>query len=176
MPCATQRLIFGTSRRPFGHRDDSSRWVEARFARKGCDVDIYKNGEGKMTRRVAFYSLLILSVWGFRDLSGTISRWEWARVTLLNLELPYYEQAVTVGVLLCLALNVAFAFWTFKYLNGQKPATVLIDTETELKKVSWPTWDDARHSTVIVLIFVAVCAAYLTAVEYALATIFKKII
>ncbi len=129
-----------------------------------------------MTRRVAFYSFLILSLWGFKDLSSTIARWGWARKTLLDIPLPYYEQALTVGVLLCIVLNVVFAFFAFRYLNGEKPATVLIDTETELKKVSWPTWEDARHSTIIVLIFVAVCAAYLTAVEYTLANIFKMIL
>jgi preprotein translocase SecE subunit len=139
-------------------------------------VDIYKIGEGKMTRRVAFYSLLILSVWGFKELASTLAQFAWARTTLLDFTLPYYGQALTVGVLLSIVLNVVFAWFVFRYLNGQKPATLLIDTETELKKVSWPTWEDARHSTIIVLIFVAVCAAYLTAVEYALANIFRMII
>lgn len=139
-------------------------------------MDIYKNGEGKMTRRVAFYSLLILSIWGFKELATTLAQFSWARTTLLDFPLPFYEQALTVGVLLSIVLNVVFGWFVFKYINGQKPASLLIDTETELKKVSWPTWEDARHSTIIVLIFVAACAAYLTAVEYALANIFKMII
>lgn len=139
-------------------------------------MDIYKAGEGKLTRRVAFYSLLILSIWGFKELASTIVRWEWARQTLIDFPLPYYGQALTIGVLVCLALNVLVAFYIFKYLNSEKPASLLIDTETELKKVSWPTWEDARHSTVIVLIFVAACAAYLTVVEFALAKLFRMVI
>lgn len=139
-------------------------------------MEIYKSGEGKLTRRVAFYSLLVLSIWGFRELATTLVQFKWAQTTLLDFPLPYYGQVLNVAVLLCIVLNVALGWFMFKYLNGEKPAALLIDTETEVKKVSWPTWEDARHSTLIVLIFVAACAAYLTAVEYVLANLFDLVL
>ena len=139
-------------------------------------MDIYKSGEGKLTRRVAFYSLLFLSVWGFKVFATFLTRWKWAQTSFVELELPYYEQPLNVAVLICVVLNIAVAWFLFKWLNSEKSASLLIDTETELNKVSWPTMEDARHSTVIVLIFVAACAAYLTAVEYALANLFGAIL
>ncbi|MCB9831864.1 MAG: preprotein translocase subunit SecE [Planctomycetes bacterium] len=139
-------------------------------------MEIYKKGEGKLTRRVAFYSLLALSVWGFKTLAIQLSSFKWANTELLGFEMPYYKLPLTIGVALSIALNVVLGIWLFKLLNGEKVAPTLIETEAELKKVSWPSWEDARQSTVIVLIFVAATAVYLTAVEYALKTIFEVIL
>ncbi len=139
-------------------------------------MEIYKKGEGKLTRRVAFYSLLVLSVWGFKTLAIQLSAYKWANEELLGFEMPYYNMPLTVGVLVSIVLNIVLALWLFKLLNGEKVAPTLIETETELKKVSWPSWEDARQSTVIVLIFVAATAIYLTAVEYALKTVFDFIL
>jgi len=140
-------------------------------------VEIYKKGEGKLTRRVAFYGLLILIVWGFKDLSLWLSRWEvWRHVLVGGFPVPVYEQRLTTGVALCIVLTVVAAYLCFKWLNGPKIGQLLIDTETELRKVAWPSWDDARQSTVIVLIFVAFTAFYLTVVEVVLKKIFDLIL
>lgn len=139
-------------------------------------MEIYKKGEGKLTRRVAFYSLLALSIWGFKTLAIKLSGFSWANSEVLGMTLPYYKLPVTVGVLLCIALNIVVGFWLFKILNGEKIAPTLIETETELRKVSWPSWEDAKQSTVVVLVFVAATAIYLTAIEYALKSTFELIL
>ena len=139
-------------------------------------MEIYKRGEAKVTRRVAFYSILLLSFWGFKELGKWLTTYEWARTEIISFILPVYDLPLSVGLALAIALNVVLGVFLFRYLNGPKIADLLIDTEQELKKVSWPSWEDARQSTIIVLIFVAATALYLTTVEFALKRIFDLIL
>ena len=139
-------------------------------------VEIYKNGEAKLTRRVAYYGLLALTVWGFRQFAVFLDRFRWAhKVILGGFDLPIYGRELSFGVLLAIALNVVVAVMLFRWINSEKPATVLIDTETETRKVSWPTWDDARQSTIVVLVFVALTAVFLTVTESILTAIFNLV-
>ena len=41
----------------------------------------------------------------------------------------------------------------------------------ELKKVTWPTWDELKDSTTVVLFFSVVMGVYIAAVDYGLAKI-----
>jgi preprotein translocase subunit SecE len=75
-----------------------------------------------------------------------------------------------------LVLTIAVGAWFYRILNGQRVASLLIETETEVKKVSWPTRADAFHSTWIVLGFVVCTALFLTVVELALRTVFTRIL
>ena len=69
-------------------------------------MEIHKNGEAKLTRRVAFYGLLILVIWGFREFSKWVARWPFGRKVLFDgFELPYYQQQLTVGVLMAIVLT-----------------------------------------------------------------------
>lgn len=141
-------------------------------------MEVFKKGEGKLARRFAFYSLLVLAIWGCRSLAVWLNNFAWARTKVFSgfeVEIPYYEQPLTYGVLASMLLNVAVGVILFKLLNKPRPAQTLIDTESELKKVTWPTWPEAKQATLIVLIFVAATAAYLTAVEFVLAKIFDGI-
>ncbi len=143
---------------------------------RGEIVEIYKQGEGKLVRRVSFYSLLALSVWGFKELGTFLASFGALNGVRFDVELPYYHQVLSTGLAISLALNVAFGFWLFKLLNRQQTAAVLIDTETEMQKVSWPTWPEAKHATVIVLLFVVFCAVFLTLSELSLKWCFDRIL
>ena len=140
-------------------------------------MEVYKQGEAKMVRRIAFYGVLALLIWGFKELSKWLTGFSWGRTELIGgFHLPYYEQTITVAVLISIVLNVVLAVWIFRLMNGPKVAPVLVDTETELKKVAWPTWADCRQSTMIVLVFVVLTAGFLTIVEVVLKKVFDLIL
>ena len=48
--------------------------------------------------------------------------------------------------------------------------TFFSDVKSELQKTSWPTRKEVRNTTVVVIIFVMVCAAYLFVVDRVLQT------
>ncbi len=142
-------------------------------------MEIYKKGDAKLTRRVAYFGILVLVVWGFREFAKQLMAWEWTKSTrkvLWNFELPFYQQPLSIAVGICILLTIVVGFYLFKLLNGNRVGPLLVDTESELKKVAWPSWDDAKQSTVIVLVFVAATAMFLTAVEFGLKHIFDFIL
>jgi len=46
--------------------------------------------------------------------------------------------------------------------------TFLQDVRGELQKTSWPSRKEVRNTTIVVIVFVMICAVYLYAVDYAL--------
>jgi preprotein translocase SecE subunit len=62
-----------------------------------------------------------------------------------------FSPAFTLAAVLLLVLS--FAWWRF--LNREKWAELLIEMETELRKVSWPSLPDAWQSTLVVSGFTA---------------------
>ena len=134
-------------------------------------------GEGKLARRVAFYTLMLLVVWGSKELAIWLRSFNWAEPQILGgFKVPFYALPMSVAVAVSIGVAIGLGFLLFQLLNKEKPATLLIDTETELKKVAWPSWPEAKQATLIVLVFVAFVAAYLTAVEFALKNIFDLIL
>ena len=144
-------------------------------------METYKKGEGKLTRRIAFVGLLFLVVWGFKELGRWLSGFDWANGILVGdaqdpFLLPYYEMPARLGVVIAIALTVVAGIMLWRFLNRPRSADLLIDTETEMKKVSWPSWADARQSTIIVLVFVTSTALFLLGVEFVLTRVFKIVL
>ena len=71
-----------------------------------------------------------------------------------------------------LALEL-FLIWM---INRPKLGGLLIETETEMKKVSWPSWSDAFNSSLVVLVAVIFFMLFLGLARIVLIFIFDKII
>ena len=138
-------------------------------------MEIYKKDEAKTTRRVAFVSLLIVVIWGARELGRWLTDLHSSLKTPLlfkDLNLPYYEVPLNLGVVISLVVLVGVSLWLYRFLNAERMGGLLVETETEMRKVSWPTWEDTKQSTTIVLVFVVAVAVYLTTIEVALRRVF----
>lgn len=139
-------------------------------------MEIFKKDEAKLTRRIAFFGLMVFVLWGARELGRWLSDFKWFKQTLgIDFELPYYEIPLTIGVLISLVVMVGGSIWLFRFLNGERMGSLLIETEGEMKRVSWPSWADTRQSTSIVMIFVIAVAVYLTGIEVILKTVFTRL-
>ena len=42
---------------------------------------------------------------------------------------------------------------------AQRTSTYLQDVRTEVRKVSWPTWDDLRKSTIVIIVIILILGA-----------------
>jgi len=130
----------------------------------------YKPGQARLSRMVALLLGLFLIAWGCRSLERTIGDptiWptgglSWNQIFLgasekdaWRADLVIFDEkfspAFTIGALLLLGLS----FWYWRFLNKERWAELLIDMETELKKVSWPSPSDAWQSTLVVTGFTA---------------------
>ena len=72
-------------------------------------------------------------------------------------------------------VGAAFAFlWWRGHLK--RLATYVEQTREELRKCTWPTWDELKGSTVIVMISIVILGLFTIAVDQVFFQIFFKIL
>ena len=64
-------------------------------------------------------------------------------------------------------LGVFAILWWSGYLV--RLSTYIQETREELRKCTWPTWDELKGSTVVVMISIAILGAYTVGVDFVLA-------
>ena len=134
----------------------------------------YKAGQGILTRRIAYGTGVGFALWGARDLWVWLQGFGALKQSLLPgtplSHFPFNGPAVSGSVLV--AALVAAATWVFVawYLKRPWLADLLIETETEMKKVSWPASDEAWGATKVVgatvLIFTGVLMVFDNAITW----------
>jgi preprotein translocase subunit SecE len=139
-------------------------------------VEIYKKGQGRLARysAAAFAGILLLFgcyefYWWLVGLSI-----EFFRTTSLG-TVPILELELNVAFIVVAILFVAGGYGIFKLSNHPKLADLLIDTETEMKKVTWPSWPEAMNSSMVVIAAVVVLALYLAGLDFVLNQLFSVI-
>ncbi len=128
-----------------------------------------KPGQGRWARLSAYVGFAVIAVFGavaLHSLPGEIEgRWFagllglWSR-TLLGVEFTL-RPVLFPAVGLFLGLMVAFHV----FINRPKSAEFLIETQGEMKRVSWPTRREWIGSTIVVVVLVFILSMFLFAVD-----------
>lgn len=147
----------------------------------GTDEMAYKPDQGRIARTAAFWSLALLIVYGCTSLNESLDTFfhdpmgiafgatkdangrdvGGALVPILSWKLT---PALLASVLAC--AGALFGLHTF--LNRPKTAELLIETENELRKVTWPTMNEAMNSSVIVIVCVVFLMTFLAGADWLL--------
>jgi preprotein translocase subunit SecE len=133
-------------------------------------LEPYKPGQGKLARGIAYVLGILLVFFGAWRLYATINRpgHAWVEgVPLVGSLSLYNTVAIVVGLTGLLLLHVV--------LN--RPATVdlLIDTEQEMKKVSWPSRREVQNATIVVVIVSFTLALLLSGFDHLLSVLFQLV-
>ncbi len=123
-------------------------WRKGSLLEALLSVEIYKRTQGLTIRVLTFLGIMIFVVWGAQEL--------YARL----ITAPY---AVRVGV--PMALVVASGWIAFRLVNYPPFADFLIDTEWEMRKVTWPTWSQLKRATAVVITVTLLMAGFLYLVD-----------
>ncbi len=69
------------------------------------------------------------------------------------------------------------AVFAYLWWQGQirRLANYILETREELKKCSWPTWEELKGSTVVITISIALLGAFTVAVDQVFFWIFFKL-
>ena len=131
----------------------------------------HRPGEGVYARGTAFWTLA-----GFAFLAGRrfflfAQRWQSSRKVLAE-QIPVIGVPLTPGFLMGIGVVAIALFGVWKLVNAPKIADLLIDTELEMKKVTWPSFDESRKAAMVVVLCVAVMVLFLTISDVALERIF----
>jgi preprotein translocase SecE subunit len=130
----------------------------------------YKRDQGRMARMVAFWSLAILLLYGCATLHTEIS----ARVPKLaaplteGLRIPFLGLAITPALLIVVVLAAGGLTLLFRWQQRPRVADLLIETESELRKVTWPSLNEAISSSLVVIVCVLFLMAFLAGSDWVL--------
>jgi preprotein translocase SecE subunit len=130
---------------------------------------IHKKEQGRATRLAAFLIGLVVAFWGCNNLYWALPRpdvapgeevpW-WGRTILGPFDLFGVSLQVNVILLGVTALFLVAAFALYLAFNQAKVSDFLIETEGELKKVSWP--EPREYLSASVAVFIVVVFLVLT--------------
>ena len=79
------------------------------------------------------------------------------------------------GILVIVAV-VAGMWFLNRTLETPKNADLLIETENELRKVTWPTLDETVDGSVVVIVVVVFLMTFMAGADYFLGELFKRIL
>jgi preprotein translocase SecE subunit len=132
----------------------------------------YKEDQGRLARLVVFWALALLVFYGcyafynevlkanFESLRAPLVA-SMKKLPILGIE---FNGAFVIALILFAVLLWALARW----LHRPKMADLLIDTESEMRKVTWPTMPEAVNSSVIVIVTVLFLMVYLAGADWLL--------
>ena len=87
---------------------------------------------------------------------------------LLEGDLPVLSVPLTPALVLAVLIGLAGLFVLAKQLNKPKAADMLIDSETEMRKCTWPSWHETFSSSVVILVVMLFFTATLAGMDWLL--------
>ena len=114
---------------------------------------LYKPGQGKYVRWGTVVALGLIIVLGMYWLGTTVVKFLFPSASAVAI-------AIVVGV-----FALVGAFLTFLAVNRPRPAEFMIMTESEMRKVTWPSRQTVVNSTKVVIFLTLLMAIILWAVD-----------
>lgn len=137
-------------------------------------MKVYKNGQGMAARWTGAALVMGMALYGCYALYDYPSHEGWWGDVLfslgaLDLELKY-------GLLVSLALAVGLAILDFRFVvNHPRVADFLIETEAELRKVSWPAKHEYLNASFVVILSVMILSFWLVFSDVAISWLLRLI-
>jgi preprotein translocase SecE subunit len=125
-------------------------------------LGLYKPGQGNWSRGVAAGGLAAFGLWGALE----------TRAWMIDYTVreKFYVGNIVPGIIL-----LAFLWAAWFVANRMGTTDFIIETETEMKKVTWPTTREIVGATVVVVIVVVVLGAFMFGVDQLLEKVFKLV-
>ena len=131
----------------------------------------YRKNQGRYARMLAFWAVALLLAYGCFHGGGFVhllDRWMGDANRVLIDPFPLVGK-LRVSTLIVIGGLGASVFLLHSVLNRPKVADLLIDTEAEMQKVTWPGWNEVLQGTIAVTGMVFVLFVFLTGVDLLLA-------
>jgi preprotein translocase SecE subunit len=140
-------------------------------------MEAYKAGQGSLARLISWVLILIALFLGCVELYSWI--YDKSDGPIIDLEvfrdLPLLSVPLSWKLLFCVALFFGLLWLIRRYLRRPQTVDTLIETELELKKVSWPTKDESMNATWVVVLVTVLMTVTLSVFDGLLGALFRMI-
>lgn len=135
----------------------------------------HKPDEGRHARQTAFWLGVGMIFFGCYSLSVELSSWQSLRAPMFGgfTELPLLAVPLTGAFLVAALIFVALTYAYVRFLAKPRFADHLIEVEGEMRKVTWPSFEEASNSSIVVIVTVLVMMGFLALSDYLLGEAFK---
>jgi preprotein translocase SecE subunit len=126
-----------------------------------------RKDQGRYARMLAFWALILLIAYGCFHSGGFVSVLDRWMADSNRVLIDHFPLLGKLKVSTCIVLGVLLISGLLIHVILAKPkiAAALVDTEAEMRKVTWPTWPEAWQGTVAVTAMVVVLFVFLTGVD-----------
>jgi len=133
-----------------------------------------------MARMAAFWTLAVLLFYGCVSLSQTLTghfdKSLGAPLVDGFPRIPVFGTELTGAFVIAAVLFAAGMFLLLRILERPKYADMLIETELELRKVTWPGMQEVVNSSLVVILCVVFLMGFLAASDYVLGRVARVIL
>ncbi len=117
-------------------------------------LEFYKKGQGSISRLLALVSGGLLIIWGgyslWVKLQGT------SLIEVFSFEVPHVGLDINLTLIISVVVVLLGLFSLVWLLNRPRSVDMLVETESEMRKISWPSRQEAWNSSIVVVITVLV--------------------
>ncbi len=138
----------------------------------------YKPEEGRNARQIAFWGGEAVLFFGCMALRGTLDGIGSLQQSLFSgfPAVPILGWRLSPSLLITVAVFLLGSYLLIRKLAAQKAAQHLIEVESEINKVTWPSFKEASNSSVVVISTVIVLMGFLALADFLLGTFFRSIL
>ena len=136
----------------------------------------YKEDQGRHTRMAAFWGVIFFVGFGCSFLHDMLVRWPSLREPIGGIRIPVVGIDLTPAFLITAFLFCAGFLIVQRWQQTPKVADLLIDTEAELKKVSWPKGQDVWNASLVVLSSVIILGVMLALADIFISRVMRALI
>ncbi|MSR61713.1 MAG: preprotein translocase subunit SecE [Planctomycetes bacterium] len=124
----------------------------------------------------AFWALIAFLLFGCSFLHNLLVQWESLTVPLGGIRIPVVGVDLTPAFLICFLIFCAGAILIRSWQQRPKVADLLIDTEAELKKVTWPGGQEVWNASIVVIVSVILLGGFLAVADIFLFRLMRYVI
>jgi preprotein translocase SecE subunit len=137
----------------------------------------YKAGQGSLTRLITWFVLVLAVCMGCVEFYSWFHHWMPGNLIPLDwfADIPIVHVPFSGMFVVSAGIMVGLLFGVRWFMHRQQTVDTLIETEMEMKKVSWPTRDESLSATWVVVLVTAVMTLSLSLFDVGLGALFRFI-
>jgi len=136
----------------------------------------YRPDQGRHVRMAAFWAVSFFLIFGCRFLHDLLIQWPSMRTALGGVRIPVVGVDLTPAFLLTFTLFAVGMIVIRRWQQKPRVADLLIETEAELRKVSWPKPMEVWNASLVVIVSVVLLGAFLALADAFLFRVMRYLI
>ena len=137
----------------------------------------YKEDQGRLARMAAFWGVVLLLLFGCTFLHTTlVTNFAVMSKLIGGVRIPVVGVNLTWAFLITFLVFVAGTIAIWKWQQKPRIADLLIETEGELKKVTWPTSQEVVNTSMVVIACVGILLGFVALADWVLGMVLKRLL